>query len=74
MQAMAAKPHDIVMLGHKAVLLGHLGRSAEARATLDLYLGKRGIKSADEYRKLYVPNSALTEINLDGLRKAGWDV
>ena len=73
-QAMAAKPHDIVMLGHKTVLLGHLGRSDEARAALDLYLGKRGLKSADEYRKLYVRNSVLTEINLDGLRKAGWDV
>ena len=74
LQAMAAKPHDIVMLGHKTVLLGHLGRSDEARAALDLYLGKRGLKSADEYRKLYVRNSVLTEINLEGLRKAGWNV
>ena len=74
MQAMATKPHDIVMLGHKTVLLGHLGRIAEARATLDIYLGKRGFKSADDYRKLYARNSALTELNLEGLRKAGWAV
>jgi adenylate cyclase len=74
MRAMASKPHDIVMLGHKTVLLGHLGRGDEARAALDLYLGKRGLKSADEYRKLYVRSSALTELNLEGLRKAGWNV
>ncbi len=74
LQAMSAKPHDIVMLGHKTVLLGHLGRQEPARAALDAYLAKRGIKSADEYRKLYVRNSVLTEINLEGLRKAGWDV
>ncbi len=74
LQAMNAKPHDVVMLGHKVVLLGHLGRIDEAGAALADYLAKRGIKTADEYRRLYVRNSALTELNLEGLRKAGWAV
>jgi len=29
---------------------------------------------ADDYRKGYIRNSALTELNLEGLRKAGWEV
>jgi adenylate cyclase len=69
-----ARPHDIVMLGYRTVLLGHLGRDAEARASLQSYLGKRGFKGADDYRRAYIRNSALTELNLEGLRKAGWDV
>ncbi len=70
----SARPRDIVMLGYKTVLLGHLEHKQEAQASLQLYLAKRGLKTADEYRKLYAHNSALTEINLEGLRKAGWDV
>jgi adenylate cyclase len=72
MKALGARPHDIVLLGYRTVLLGHLGRTQEARACLEEYLAKRGLKTADDYRKLYVRNSALTELNLDGLRKAGW--
>lgn len=74
MKALSARPHDIVLLGHQTVLLGHLGRTDEARRCLHAYLGKRGFKTADDYRKLYIRNSALTELNLDGLRKAGWKV
>ena len=69
-----ARPHDIVMLGYRTVLLGHLGRDSEAHASLQRYLDKRGFKSADDYRRAYIRNSALTELNLEGLRKAGWDV
>ncbi len=72
--AMNARPHDIVMLGYRTVLLGYLGRADEAQASLQAYLGKRGFKTADDYRKLYIRNSALTELNLEGLRKAGWQV
>lgn len=74
MSALNARPHDIVMLGYRTVLLGHLGRTAEARACLEAYLGKRGFTSADDYRRQYVRNSALAELNLEGLRKAGWEV
>jgi len=73
-QAMSARPHDIVMLGYKTVLLGHLERKEEACASLQIYLSKRQLNSADDYRKLYIRNSALTELNLEGLRKAGWNV
>ena len=74
MKAVAARPHDIVLLGYRTVLLGHLGRGEEARACLREYLGKRQFKTADDYRKSYVRNSALTELNVEGLRKAGWSV
>ena len=69
-----ARPHDIALLGFKAVLLGHLGRRAEAETCLAEYLSKRKLKSVDDYRTIFVPNSTLFEINLEGLRKAGWDV
>lgn len=74
MNAVNVRPHDIVLLGYRTVLLGHLGRTEEARICLDAYLGKRGFKTADDYRKRYIRNSALTELNLEGLRKAGWEV
>ena len=74
MNCLNARPHDIVLLGYRTVLLGHLGRTEEARACLDAYLGKRGFKTADDYRRRYIRNSALTELNLEGLRKAGWGV
>ena len=69
-----AQPHDTALLGFKAVLLGHLGRRAEAETCLAEYLSKRKLKSVDDYRRIFVPNSTLFEINLEGLRKAGWDV
>jgi adenylate cyclase len=71
--ARQARPHDVVLLGYRTVLLGHVGRSAVARASLDEYLAKRGLRTADDYRRLFVRNSALTELNLEGLRKAGWE-
>lgn len=74
MHALSARPHDIVMQGYRTILLGHLGRDEEAHRSLQAYLGKRGFRNADDYRKLYIRNSALTELNLEGLRKAGWAV
>jgi adenylate cyclase len=72
-RARQARPHDVVLLGYRTVLLGHLDRREQARVCLDEYLAKRGLRSADDYRRLYVRNSALTELNLEGLRKAGWE-
>jgi len=74
MISLSARPRDVVMLGYRTVLLGHLGRTEEARACLNAYLGQRGFRTADDYRKQYVRNSALTELNLEGLRKAGWEI
>ncbi|HSH08055.1 MAG TPA: hypothetical protein VLA41_10370 [Burkholderiales bacterium] len=71
---LVARPHDVVLLGFRAALLGHLGRLDDARTCLDEYLSKRNLKDADQYRRLFVRNSALTDINLEGLRAAGWNV
>ncbi|MCH6582873.1 MAG: adenylate/guanylate cyclase domain-containing protein [Proteobacteria bacterium] len=73
-KCLSARPHDVSYLGFKTILLGHMGRKEEARVCLDEYLSKRGIKTADDYRKIFVLNSVQTELNLDGLRKAGWEV
>ena len=74
-RAVRARTHDTVLLGYQTILLGHLGRKEEARDHLSRYLDKRKLKlkTADDYRKLYIRNSALTELNLEGLRKAGWE-
>ena len=61
-------------LGFKTVLLGHMERKEESGLCLADYLSKRDIKTADDYRKIFLRNSALVELNLEGLRKAGWDV
>ncbi len=71
---LAARPNDVVALGFRTVLLGHLNKKDEARKYLDEYLSRRQLSSADQYRQLFVRNSALTEINLEGLRAAGWNV
>ena len=72
-RCLSARPHDVAYLGFKTVILGHLERREEAAACLSDYLAKRDIKTADDYRRIFVRNSALLEINLEGLRKAGWD-
>jgi adenylate cyclase len=69
-----ARPHDVSYLGFKTILLGHMGRKREAGDCLAEYLSKRGVKTADDYRKIFVRNSTQTELNLEGLRKAGWNV
>lgn len=74
MSTMSVRPHDTVLMGYRAVLLGHLERGDEARAALAAYLGRRGFAGAEDYRRQYIRNSALTELNLEGLRKAGWKV
>ena len=33
-----------------------------------------GTQWENDYRKLFILNSTQTELNLEGLRKAGWDV
>ena len=68
-----ARPHDVSYLGFKTVFLGHMESKGEAAACLSEYLLKRDIKTADDYREIFLCNSALVELNLEGLRKAGWD-
>ena len=62
------------MLGFRAAALGHLERDPEAKMVLDRYLELRpNLKVRDDYRKIFVPNSAVADIIIEGLIKAGWD-
>ena len=62
------------MLGFRAAVLGHLERGPEAKMALDRYLELRpNLKVRDDYRQIFVPNSAVADIIIEGLIKAGWD-
>ena len=62
-----------LMLGFRAAVLGHLERGPEAKMALDRYLELRpNLKVRDDYRKIFVPNSAVADIIIEGLIKAGW--
>ena len=61
-------------LGFRAAVLGHLERDPEAKAALDRYLTLRpDLKVRDDYRRIFVPNSALADPIIEGLVKAGWE-
>ena len=61
------------MLGFRAAVLGHLERGPEAKMALDRYLELRpNLKVRDDYRQIFVPNSAVADIIIEGLIKAGW--
>ena len=61
-------------LGFRAAVLGHLERGQEAKAALDRYISLRpNLKVRDDYRSIFVPNSALAEPIIEGLVKAGWE-
>ena len=63
-----------LMLGFRAAVLGHLERGPEAKAALDRYLALRpNLKTRDDYRRIFVPNSALADPIIEGLVKAGWE-
>ena len=60
-------------LGFRAAVLGHLERGPEAKKALDRYITLRpNLKVRDDYRSIFVPNSALAEPIIEGLVKAGW--
>ena len=60
-------------LGFRAAVLGHLERGQEAKEALDRYLTLRpDLKVRDDYRRIFVPNSALADPIIEGLVKAGW--
>ena len=44
------------------------------KAALDSYLTLRpNLKVRDDYRRIFVPNSALADTIIEGLLKAGWE-
>ena len=71
----ALRQHKVgLMLGFRAAVLGHLERGPEAKTALDAYLALRpNLKVRDDYRNIFVPNSALADSIIEGLVKAGWD-
>jgi TolB-like protein len=70
--ALSLAPNLGTLRGLHVVILGHLERQPAASQALRLYLKIRDIRDEDDYRRIFVRNSALTEFNLAGLRKAGW--
>ena len=62
------------MLGFRAAVLGHLQRGPEAKTALDRYLALRpNLKTRDDYRRIFIPNSTLADPIIEGLVKAGWE-
>ena len=60
--------------GFRASVMGHLDKGDEAKAALDDYLKLRpNLKTKDDYKKIFVPNSSLADILIEGLVKAGWE-
>ena len=63
-----------LMLGFRAAVLGHLQKGPEAKEALNRYLALRpNLKTRNDYRRIFVPNSALAAPIIEGLVKAGWD-
>ena len=55
-------------------MLGHLERGPEVKAALDNYLAlSPNLKIRDDYRRIFVPISALADPIIEGLVKAGWE-
>jgi len=62
-----------LMLGFRAAVMGYLERGMEAKEALDQYLALRpNLKAREDYRRIFVPNSALADPIIEGLVKAGW--
>jgi adenylate cyclase len=60
--------------GFRASVMGYLDKGDEAKAALDHYLNLRpNLKTKDDYRRIFVPNSSLADILIEGLVKAGWE-
>ena len=61
------------ILGIRASILGHLNRETESSVALKRYLSLRpNLKTRENYRKSFLPNSILSETIIEGLVKAGW--
>ena len=59
--------------GFKASV-GHLNKGNEAKTALEDYLKMHpNLKTKEGYKKIFVPNSSLADILIEGLVKAGWE-
>jgi len=60
--------------GFKASVMGHLNKGDEAKKALNEYLELRpNLKTKEDYKKIFVPNSSLADILIEGLCMAGWE-
>ena len=67
-------PNDGSYKGFKASVMGHLNKGDEAKKALNEYLELRpNLKTKDDYKKIFVPNSSLADILIEGLCRAGWE-
>ena len=73
-KALQYHPNQGHMLGWRAAALGHLGVVEEAEYALNQYLALRpNLKTKENFRQIFVPNSMLTDPIIEGLVKAGWE-
>ena len=73
-QCLAQFPNWGLYRGFKAAVMGYLEKGDEAREALDDYLTLRpNLKTREDFKKIFVPNSALADILIEGLIKAGWE-
>jgi adenylate cyclase len=73
-KALQYHPDQGHMIGWRAAALGHLGVVEEAKSALNRYLSLRpNLKTKDDFRQIFVPNSMLTDPIIEGLVKAGWE-
>ena len=60
--------------GFKAAVLGYLDKKTEAKDALEEYLSLRpNLKTKEDYKRIFVPNSSLADILIEGLCRAGWE-
>ena len=60
--------------GFKASVMGYLDKGPEALVALNEYLELRpNLKKREDYKKIFVPNSSLADILIEGLVRAGWE-
>jgi adenylate cyclase len=73
-EVIAELPNSGMYRGFKAAVMGYLEKGEEAKQALDDYLALRpNLKTREDFKKLFVPNSALGDILIEGLIKAGWE-
>ena len=67
-------PNQGSFKGFKASVMGYLNKGDEAKKALNEYLELRpNLKTKDDYKKIFVPNSSLADIIIEGLCMAGWE-
>ena len=72
-KALQYHPDQGHMIGWRAAAVGHLEAGETAKAAVERYPEIRpNLKNKDDFQKIFVPNSMLTEPIIEGLVKAGW--